>query len=96
MAKINENKMWIKPHLEIKPVAWHDDFYVTKFQAIVTVYRRDGTKKLLTGDPMPSKEEAYYSLREELSLRLDDIQRAINATKEKPAEVIDEINKSMI
>ena len=95
MAKKTENKEFVKPRLEIKPVAWHDT-EITKYQGIVTVYRRDGTKKLLTGDPMPSKEEAYYSLRDELALRLDDINRAINATKEKPAEVTAEINRKLI
>ena len=95
MVKNFENKEWIKPRLEIKPVAWHG-IETTKFQAIVTVYRRDGSKKLLTGDPMPSKEEAYYSLRDELILRLDDINRAINATKEKPLEVVNEINNKMM
>ena len=44
-----------------------------KYQARVTVYRPDGSIKILTGDPSSLKHQAISNLRHELQERFKDI-----------------------
>lgn len=68
----------IKPKVEVKPVAWTGSI-VTKYQGFVTVTRVDGEVRVMTGDPMPSKNEAFRELKTELRRRLVDIRDAQEA-----------------
>lgn len=75
MAKV-EN-----PKVEIKPVAWAGE-NVTKYQGFVTVYRPDGSPKVMTGDPMRTIPSAKESLKYEVLQRQQDVTAALSALKE--------------
>ena len=66
-----------KPQLEIKPVTWVNGDTPLKYQAKVTLMRPNGDIKVLTGDPMTTKQAALASLRQEVQQRQEDIQRII-------------------
>lgn len=76
MSKNKDNKV------EIKPVAWADNDIVTKYQGFVTVIRPDGDVKVMTGDPMPTSEEAAESLKNEIRERLCDVRTAWDLVKD--------------
>ena len=79
MSKIISNPN--APKVEIKPVAWADET-VLKYQGFVTVTRPNGDKKVMTGEPVSSKEAAMESLKYEIRERLGDVNAAWDAVRD--------------